>query len=239
MAHTLAPPPGAFLEQVQQQQCSFAAGSLLLREVEDVAFNYRCCADVSSTHGWLLSPAEVWSADTQRVARALQRGVVEDLVLAQQERAVRLARRNGTTLTCPQIGCDGARLLRVYHAPTEAVAAASRSWGDFTHALSVAAPSFPAFCARHAWLVEHFTVLTPRAQPMHPITPSFGPAPVPAPLEEAMQTYSALLGFLSSLTHRPAIHRWQLLRAVQFPEKRLLQYDCGKLQVLSGCGATA
>ena len=192
MARELAPSSAAFLEQVRQQQSSFASGSLLVREVEDTAFNFKCCASVSSAVGWLLSLAEVWSANTQRVAHALQRGVVEDVLLAQQERAVRLARRNRETLVCPQIGRDGASLLRVYHAPTETVADATRTWSEFTHALSAAMPSFSAFCAQHASLVEHFTVLTPRAQPMHPITPSYGAAPVPAPLGEAMECYSAL-----------------------------------------------
>ena len=36
------------------------------------------------------------------------------------------------------------------------------------------------------------------------------------------------------MRHRPAIHAWEMLHTVQFPEKRLLQYDCGKLEVLSG-----
>ena len=175
----------------------------------------------------------MWSAGTQQVVRTLRRGEVEEVVLTQQERAVRLARRNTVAFVAPQIGCDGARLLRMYHAPTEAVADATRAWDGFTHALTAAAPSFSAFCAQHAWLVEHFTVLTPRTKPMHPIAPSTGAAPVPAPLTEAMEAYSALWASLPLLTRRPAIHRWQTLRAVQFPEKRLLQYDCGKLQVLS------
>lgn len=134
----------------------------------------------------------MWSAGTQQVVRTLRRGVVEEVVLTQQERAVRLARRNTVAFVAPQIGCDGARLLRVYHAPTEAVADTTRAWDGFTHALTAAAPSFSAFCAQHAWLVEHFTVLTPRAKPMHPIAPSTGAAPVPAPLTEAMEAYSAL-----------------------------------------------
>ena len=233
MARELAPTPTAFLAQVRERQRSFAPESPLVREVEDAGFNYRCCADVSSICWQFLSLAEVWSAGTQQVVRTLRRGEVEEVVLTQQERAVRLARRNCAPLVAPQIGCDGARLLHVYHASTEAVADATRVWDGFTHALTAAAPSFSAFCAQHAWLVEHFTVLTPRAKPMHPIAPSTGAAPVPAPLTEAMEAYSTLWVSSPLLTRRPAIHRWQTLRAVQFPEKRLLQYDCGKLQVLS------
>ena len=233
MARELAPSPATFLAQVQERQRSFAPESPLVREAEDAGFNYRCCADVASMCWQFLSLAEVWSAGTQQVVRTLRRGEVEEVVLTQQERAVRLARRNTVAFVAPQIGCDGARLLRVYHAPTEAAADATRAWDGFTHALTAAAPSFSAFCAQHAWLVEHFTVLTPRAKPMHPIAPSTGAAPVPAPLTEAMEAYSALWASLPPFTRRPAIHRWQTLRAVQFPEKRLLQYDCGKLQVLS------
>ena len=48
------------------------------------------------------------------MVRTLRRGEVEEVVLTQQERVVRLARRNTVAFVAPQIGCDGARLLRVY-----------------------------------------------------------------------------------------------------------------------------
>ena len=58
-------------------------------------------------------------------------------------------------------------------------------------------------------------------------------APIPAALAEAQHAYSSLSVRFLPLTRRSAIHQWSLLHTVQFPEKRLLQYDCGKLQVLS------
>ena len=33
--------------------------------------------------------------------------------------------------------------------------------------------------------------------------------------------------------NRPTLHTWSILHSIQFPEKRLVEYDCGKLQVLS------
>lgn len=41
------------------------------------------------------------------------------------------------------------------------------------------------------------------------------------------------LSFIDSFIHRPTLHSWSTLHSIQFPEKRLVEYDCGKLQVLS------
>ena len=255
MLRSLLPPTGSFLTQVRRQQRSFAPHALLVQEIEDDVYNYKC---VSATRSLSVShsPLDGWSAATQRVVQTLQHDAIEDLLLRQQERVVTQARRN-TGFTVPQIGCDGRVDLRCFRRPTEDVEASTRDWTQFTHALSRLVPSFASFCASHQWMVDHFTVLTARVKPMHPITPSTGLTPmhpiapstgltlmhpitpstgltpIPAALAETYHAYSSLSDFSPPLTDRGAIHHWSLLHTVQFPEKRLLQYDCGKLQVLS------
>lgn len=184
------PPAGAFLAQVRRQQHSFAPHAPLIQEIEDAVFNYKC---VSATRSLSSSPSSLdgCSVVTQRVIQTLQREAIEDLLLRQQERAVTQARRNAC-FTAPQIGCDGQAGLQCFRRPTEDVEANVRDWTQFTRALSRLVPSFASFCASHQWMVDHFTVLTARAKPMHPIALSTGPTPIPATLAKAQHAYSSM-----------------------------------------------
>ena len=184
------PPAGAFLAQVRRQQRSFAPHAPLVQEIEDAVFNYKC---VSATRSLSSSPSllDGCSVVTQHVVQTLQREAIEDLLLRQQERAVTQARRNAC-FAAPQIGCDGQAGLQCFRRPTEDVEANMRDWTQFTRALSRLVPSFASFCASHQWMVDHFTVLTARAKPMHPIALSTGPIPIPAALAEAQHVYSSL-----------------------------------------------
>lgn len=184
------PPAGAFLAQVRRQQRSFAPHAPLVQEIEDAVFNYKC---VSATRSLSSSPSllDGCSVVTQHVVQTLQREAIEDLLLRQQERAVTQARRNAC-FAAPQIGCDGQAGLQCFHRPTEDVEANVRDWTQFTRALSRLVPSFASFCASHQWMVDHFTVLTARAKPMHPIALSTGSTPIPAALAEAHHVYSSM-----------------------------------------------
>ena len=121
------------------------------------------------------SIVEAWSASTVSTFRGIQQQTVEETLLRQRIRAVRLAEHNQRALQrFPLWGSDLRALVSVYRRPTADVRANSRGWQDFTHALSALVPDFPAVCEREKANVENYTVRVAPARPMRPIRSTLG-----------------------------------------------------------------
>ena len=107
---------------------------------------------------------------TAATVSGIQQQVVEEVLLRQQVRALRIAAANNRVLRrYPLWGSDLRRFVTVYKRPTSVVASSCRLWSEFTHPLSAMVPDFPSFCSRREDDAERFTALVARARPMHSI----------------------------------------------------------------------
>ena len=144
--------------------------------------------------------------------------------MKQQERVIQIGLRN-TQHAKPLFGSDCIHLCSIYRSPATFTANdPSLAWDEYTSHLTKIAPSYTQLCDQQFDKVNDYTILVQRTRPCLPIQLKNQPYPeIPCP-EEITSTL---------LPSSRTLHQWNTLYSIQFPEKRLVEYDCGKLMVLS------
>ena len=176
---------------------------------------------------------EAWTSSTKAVVNCYINNQIHNLLLHQEERVLHIAQASHQAIIKkPLYGMDCIDTCSIYHRPTEQL---SQHWSQTTSCLQDLTPSFPTFCSKYQQFVHDFTILVEPTRPCYPIQVLNQPIISPSSQEqEIIQSFTSMYFFILSLSlNRPTLHTWSILHSIQFPEKRLVEYDCGKLQVLS------
>ena len=176
---------------------------------------------------------EAWTSSTKAVINCYLNNQIHNLLLHQEERVLHIAHSSHQAIiNKPLYGMDCIDTCSIYHRSTEQL---SQHWSQTISYLQELTPSFPTFCSKYQQLVHDFTILVEPTRPCYPIQVINQPIISPSSQEQdIIQSFTSMYFFILSLfIYRPTLHTWSIFHSIQFPEKRLVEYDCGKLQVLS------
>lgn len=225
----------SFLQDVKTHQSAFSPSSEYIKEIETTVYNYPLFSSCSSIPVVITLCLETWSETTRSLVGCMTNSTIHQLMIHQEERVLKLARQSYASLTKqPVYGADCITICSIYRRPTEYTQQNKLLlWSEYTSTLSELVPSFESFCHKQEKVVADYTILVERTRPCQSIKRLHSSGITSPVHEEIIQYYTSMFFSFLLLIHRPALHKWSLLNSIQFPEKRLVEYDCGKLQVLS------
>ena len=214
------------MQDIKNQQAYFYPSSPYLNEIETAVYNYPLFASMPSTSMSGLSQIETWSLNTQSTVNCYTNNTIHHLLMEQRERVLRIAFHNlALSKREPRYGQDCIRACSIYKRPTELTGDnQSYQWNETTSYLTKLAPSFTTFCESQQQNVSDYTILVEKTRPCFPLQVTNKPS---SHLTLSPEESASFTSFNQTL------HTWNTLNSIQFPEKRLVEYDCGKLIVLS------